>query len=521
MVAVLVALRFRSMWNSLQRSVWQMVGAAFGAVYGLGVLAIALVGFIGLSVAPLELARAVIVIAGSALIAGWAIGPLLIAGVEQTLDPAKLSTFPVPRRTLFSALTISGVLGIPGIATSIAVLLSAIVWWRHPLALIVSVLCSVVGVLTCVAASRALTTFSSGFSSGRRYRELMGVLIFIPLMMTGPIILWATSGAMAAADALPSIGRILSWTPLGAIWAVPGDVAAGAWMPAAARFLIALATLGVLMALWWSGLNATLSNPIRSEGARASRTGLGFFRWTPDSPLGAVMARSLTYWIRDPRYARQLLVVPLIVVLILVNTALGSGGSMGSFAIIFAAAFLPMTLYADIAMDSTAFALHITTGVRGVADRAGRALAVTLFSVPLLLVIAGVVTAITGDVGALPSTLGIALCLALAGFGAASVVSALFVFPVPGPGDNPFKSSPGSGLPSMVSMVITLGTATAVSVPAIVLGIIYIVNGAEWAGWLGLAVGVALGIAALAVGIIAGGRVYERRAPELFAKMRA
>lgn len=521
MVAVLVSLRFRSLWNSLRRSPWQMVGAAFGAFYGLGMLGLLFVGFVLLSIAPLELARPIVVGAGSVLLLGWLIGPLVTVGTDQTLDPIKLSPFPISRDTLFIALTASGVLGIPGIVTTIAALGSAIIWWRHPLALIVSIVCAAIAVLTCITASRAFTTASAGVSSGRRFRELSGVILFIPLILLGPIIIAVTEGARSIADLLPAIASVLSWTPLGAAWAVPGDVAAGEWGAAAARLAIALATLAVCLFLWRRGLDRMLSSPLRSSASAQSHSGLGLFNVVPDSRMGAVMARSLTYWMRDPRYARQLLVVPLIVALMLFYGMLGAGGmGMVTFGVIFAAFMISTSLYADIAFDGTAFALHMASGVRGVADRTGRALAVASFGVPLMVVITVVVAAVRGDFAGVPSLLGVVLNITLAGFGAASITSVLLVFPVPKPGDSPFKSQPGAGLPSTVAMLGTFGATAVLSIPTFALGISYIVTGSTLIGWIGLAVGVIVGCAAFAGGMAIGGRIYNARAPELLATLR-
>ncbi|GAB2525830.1 transporter [Paramicrobacterium agarici] len=521
MVAVLVGLRFRSMWNALQRNPWQLVGAILGALYGLGMLGLLFVGFVLLSLAPLELARLAVVGAGSVLLLGWLIGPLVTVGVDQTLDPVKLSPFPVPRNTLFVALTASGVLGIPGIVTAVAALGSAIVWWRHPLAIVAALVCAAVAVLTCVTASRAFMAVSSGVSSGRRFRELTGVLIFIPLILLGPIIVGITEGARSFADVLPTIATVLGWTPFGAAWAVPGDVAAGEWGAAAARFAIALATLAVCVMLWRSGLNRMLSSPLRSTSSAQSRKGLGMLGIVPDSRTGAVMARSLTYWMRDPRYAQQLIVVPLIVALMVFYGMMGDGGSVQpTIGLILAAYFLSTSLYADVSYDGTAFALHLTTGVRGIADRAGRALAVAAFAVPLIVILTVAVVALTGDVASLPATLGVTLGITLAGFAAASVTSALLVFPVPKAGDNPFKSQPGAALPSMLAMLGTFGGATVLALPVIVLGIVTIVTGSTVIGWITLAVGAVVGAAELALGIVVGGRIFDRRGPELLARLR-
>lgn len=521
MVAVLVSLRLRVLWNSLRRSTWQLVGASIGALYGLGLVVGLIAALIALSFAPQELARTVLVTGGSVLILGWLLGPLLIAGVDQTLEPAKLAPFPIPRQQLFIALTASGVLGIPGVVTSIAVLASAIVWWRHPLAILASLVCTVIAVLTCVVASRSITTLSAGLASGRRFRELTGIIVIVPLVLAGPIIIGVTAGLTEFSELLPRVADGLAWSPLGAVWAVPADVANGAWLMALARFAIALATLGILGWLWHSALNRALDAPIRTTSRARTQNGIGFFGIVPGTRLGAVTARALSYWVRDPRYARQLITIPLIVVLLIFYSTLDGGASwLPNVAAPIIAFTFALSVYSDVSFDGTAFALHVSSGVPGWADRGGRALAVVSFAVPVVIVVAIATTLISGTVADLPALLGLSLGLVLTGLGAASVTSALLVFPVPAPGDSPFKSQPGAALPSTLASFGTWGAMTVLALPEIVLSIVFFITRAPLFGWLALTVGVLLGAACLVGGIALGGKVLDKRGPELLAQVR-
>ncbi|WP_235480819.1 hypothetical protein [Agromyces sp. Leaf222] len=227
MVATLVRLRFLLLWNSVQRSPWQMVAMVLGALYGLGILVGVVAGLFALSFAPIEVARAVVVLAGAALILGWTVLPVLTSGIDQTVEPSRLVAYPIPLPTLLVALTVSGVLGVPGIVTSIAALGTALTWVRYPLAALVAIVCAVIGVLTCVVGSRMLVALVSVIGEGRRFREAKALVVFIPLILLGPIIIGLQRLLSDNFDTLPQIGSVIGWTPLGAIWAVPADVAAG------------------------------------------------------------------------------------------------------------------------------------------------------------------------------------------------------------------------------------------------------------------------------------------------------
>ena len=133
MVATLVRLRFLVLGNSLRRSPWQLVLLIIGGLYGLGIIATAVVGFLALGFAPPATARTVVVLAGSAVVLGWMVVPLLASGIDQTLDPKRLVTFPIPLGRLLLGLGVASMLGIPGIVTTVASLATAGTWWRqHP-----------------------------------------------------------------------------------------------------------------------------------------------------------------------------------------------------------------------------------------------------------------------------------------------------------------------------------------------------------------------------------------------------
>ena len=519
MVAHLLRLRWRVMLNGFTRSTWQLVAAIIGALYGLGILAFVVAGLVALSFAPEGVAWTTAVLGGSVLVLGWVIVPLVLRGIDQTLSIEKLRSFPIPAGRLLVALLICGVLGIPGIVTALAGVATALSWLRDPIALIAAPFCAVVGVLTCVAASRTVESLTSSLGSKRRYRELMGVLVFIPVILAGPILIAAGQGLATFSADLPTIARTLSFTPLGAAWSIPGDLAAGRGLEALAKAGIALATLALLLLLWRRGLaSALLAPPVADTGSSAK--GLGPFRWFPATPTGAVAARAAVYWLRDPRYGGSLITVPLIPVMAVV-LAITTDSDWMLYAIGPAiAALLMITLTAEISYDGTAFAAHLSTGVSGRADRAGRVLTLSLFSVPLV-VLATVVPLIVLDrLDLVPVLLGLGIGIMLTGYGVSSVASTRFLLPVPAAGESPFKSPQGATLTTALITYLVWIIAFALAIPEIVLAIIALVTGDMLFGWLTLAVGVVLGTVLLFVGIDRGGRSLDARGPELLSRLR-
>ena len=244
MVAHLLRLKLTLLRNSLRRSPWQIVGIVLGALYGLFVLTGLFAGLFFLSTNDQELARTAIVLVGAAAVLGWALIPVLATGVDLTLDPARFVTFTVPLPKLLAGLAIGGLIGIPGAVTLLAALASAAVWWRSPAAVAAGVVSALIAVFTCVIAARVTVAASTSLSSSRRFKDISGLVAIIPLVLLGPLIAGIASGVNSASDYLPSLARTVSWTPLGAVWAVPADLALGQTGSAAAKLGIAVVFLG-------------------------------------------------------------------------------------------------------------------------------------------------------------------------------------------------------------------------------------------------------------------------------------
>ena len=524
MVAHLLKLRLLVLKNTLLRSPWQLVAVIFGGVYGLGLLVSAGAGLFFLSRAPVDLIRTVTVLGGSILVLGWILIPLLASGIDATLAPDKLRTFPIPLNKLLLGLFISGVLGVPGIMTLLLALATIGTWWQYPLLALAAMICSVIAAATCVVGSRMVVSLAAMFFSGRRFREMIGLIALVLLLLSGPIIGTLTTGfGTASFSTLASYAEVLSWTPLGAVWAVPAELALGHGITAGAKFLIAVATLVATTWLWRHSLAAVLVTPPHSTNRHAgtvARAGkLGLFARMPGTPAGAVAARCLTYWMRDPRYGRQLtslLIVP--AVMVFYSILFDSTNFLVAIGP-FVALTLSLTIFSDVSYDSTAFAAHLASGIRGIDDRIGRVVAVSVFALPITLLSVVVPIAFAGTWVLLPAILGLSIGLLLSGLGLSSVTSATIVMPVPAPGENPFASRPGGGFSAMVSTFATWGILSLLVLPEIALFVTQLITGQQLWGWLTLLTGIALGIVFLGLGVRRGGSRLDVRGVDLFESL--
>lgn len=516
MVAHLVRLKLQLLRNGLRRSPWQVVGLLVAAVYGLTVLVLAVVGAVALGFVEAQVRGDVLIVVGAVVVLGWWVVPLVAFGVDATLDPRRFVTFAVTRRDLLVGLTLAGLLGIPGVVTTVSALATPLAWWRTPLAAVAALLGAVLAVLACTVGARATTTALAPVIGRRRVREVVAALAVLPLIFLGPLLTALVEGA-SGIGGLGAVARVLSWTPFGAPWALAPAVAAGDVVGLVARLAIAVATVVLALAVWSWALDRTLTEPATAGGDARAR-GLGWFGRFPATPTGAVAARAATYWKRDPRYAVAVAIVPVLPVLLAISAP---GTDMVLIAGPAAAFSVGWSISADVAYDGTAFWTHLTTPLRGAADRWGRvAVAGTLGLVMTLVVVAGTV-AYTGRWDALPALAGASVGLLLTSLGGASVVSAAVVYPVQEPGENPFGTKQGTSAAAFTSQLLGFSAVGLLAAPVAVLALLSVVSDSAVLGWVALVVGPVLGAAVLLGGVRWGGSLYEGRGPELLQRMRS
>jgi ABC-2 type transport system permease protein len=380
--------------------------------------------------------------------------------------------------------------------------------------------CGVVATLICIVGSRMTASLTANLVASRRRRDRVAVVLVAVVVLLGPVAAAIALGLPSDAP-FPATAEVLGFTPFGAIWSVPGQLVAGHPGAALGSLAIALATLALMLVIWRASLLATFHFRGGGAGGRQLAAGnLGVFRSVPATPAGAIGARSLIYWARDARFARQLVLVPLMPALLLLLGFLVHVTWLALLAPPIVAGLLPLTLFAVISYDGSAFALHLSSGVRGLDDRIGRVAALLVFALPSLVVVSLVCLGITGGLADLPAVVGISVGVLLSGLATVSVSSATIVVPVARSGRNPFTAQAGSGVTSIVGSYAVTGVTIALAIPELALGIAALVSGSALLGWLALAIGVLWGAGSLLIGVRVGGRILDRTGPALLARMR-
>jgi len=522
-VTALLRLRFRVLANTLGRNTIQLIAVIVGGTSTLFVLLFVLAVFWRVSREPAEAVQVTVVVGGSVVLLGWLVVPLMFDGVDRTLEPIKLARFPLRTRQVMLAMFLVGVAWVPGIATVLAALGTAIAWMSHPASAALAVITGLVGVATCVVGSR-LTTTAVGTLLGGRGAARVGVAALVVVVLAVPVAAGllrnAPSSGGGIISRISSVIEILAWTPFGAVWSIPGRVALGDVPGAGIASLIALATLAVLVVLWRLALGASLQvrgdGPVRAVGG--GRLGaLGLF---PSNPTGAVAARSFIYWFRDSRLTRQLILIPVLPALMLMWWQLFHIDAIAFVIGPVVASLLPLSMFAGLSYDGTAFAAELGAGVRGLHDRLGRAVALLMIAVPATVIVQVAVAVIIGRVESLPAMLGLALGTLLVSVGVVSVSSARIVVPVARAGRNPFSAQPGAATVSIVGSYVVTGVTGLLTAPVGVLAVIALVTGIPLLGWLALVVALVLGAAVALGGAVLGGRVLDSSGPAVLARLR-
>lgn len=518
MVAQILQLKLILLANAFRRTPWQVVGLLLGLFYGLGTSIFLASMLVALRFFEVELARSIVTVFGAIVLIIFAILPLIL-GIDDVLDPRKFSLFGISNTVLALSIGVASLLSVPAVVISIIAVAQTATWSRDPAAFSVSIVATVLIIVTCVLSARISTTVATLVLSTRRARDI-ATIIGLALVVAGSPVLAALSSvdwAVSGLSVLRGIADVVGWTPIGAAWAAPADIAAGYAGSGYAKLVIAVIWVGLLFVIWRVLLGGVLVS--RERQAQAKKyLGLGWFDRLPKTPTGAIAARSLTYWARDARYLTSLVIIPIIPAFMVISLNI-AGLPLSALALLpvpVMCLFLSWSVHNDVSFDNTAIWLHIASSTRGTSDRLGRLLPALTVGTALIVVGSVLSAAIYGDWQVLPSLVGVSSSILLIGLGLSSIMSARFPYPAVRPGDSPFSQPQAGGNAAGLIQALSFFGITTLSAPAIVFAVLGLIYGLPWA-ILSLVTGLGVGALALALGVNIGGRVFDRRGPEILA----
>ncbi|GAA1684509.1 hypothetical protein GCM10009792_00450 [Microcella alkalica] len=455
--------------------------------------------------------RAGLVVIASIIALALAICPLT-SGLGSALEPRRFAPFPIAPGRLAAALAVAGALGVQGILSVVLVAALGVAWGGTPFEG-AAVGGGILGVVAIVLTGQFLVAVAAQLAVAPTTARTVALFA---RGIVGLCLAAATTTALVVErgrddERVIEIAGFLAATPLGMPWAV-----AGSDPPALiARILGALLLVAVLAVGWRALVGRLLEAPERQRWVPRAR-GLGIFDLVPATQGGVIAARSILYWTRDPRYRLALIALPVAPALMMIALAIAGipGQYLWLLPIPVLALFLGWFSHNDVAYDNTAVWLHVAAHVRGASDRWGRAVPPLLLGVPIVVLLAPLFAVWSDIDGVEPALLGTSLGLLLTGIGVSSVSSAAAPYPAPRPGAGPFDQPPLTAATAGWSQALSMLAILALMSPTIVVAWLGIEGDPDLLGIAAIA-GVATGVLMLVLGVLIGGRVFRRRAPEL------
>ncbi|MBC2874812.1 MULTISPECIES: transporter [Streptomyces] len=484
--------------------------ALFGALQLLGLVALRGTEHVAAFTVPLTVLLAL----------GWAVMPLFFPGGDETLDPTRLAMLPLRPAPLIAALLVSSLIGI-GPAFTLLILIGSVIATAHgAAAFAVAVPAVLLTLLVCVALTRAVATANVRLLSSRKGKDLAllsGVIIGVGAQLVNLAVQKLSEAGLARLEPVADVTR---WIPPGSALDAVRAAGEGEYGLAAAELALTAALLAVLT-LWWqrtltkvmtSPDSSTLVSTAKPEKERGA--GAGLARLLPAGRTGTAAQRQLRYAWRDPKIKTTWgSTLGIGVAIPLINIV---QGSHNLYFISVAVIMLTGLMYNQFGQDGPAFWMvlqAIGSPRDALAELRGRALALTLITVPYLLVLVLAMAVITGRWDQCPEVLGLSLA-ALGGFlGTGAIASVQYPYSVPQ--DHAFKNiAPGQ---SGIAWLGTLWSLVGLAVCAPLIGLTIGLHLTDGHGllWTVLPLGVVYGPLAAWAGLRFAAPRMARRLPEI------
>jgi len=454
-VGTFVRLKLRLLRNGLslgQGTVLFLMGA-------IGASLLALIGFTtlaatrGNSKGP-DLA---IVVFGLATL-GWAIFPVLGFGTDETLDPQRLETLPLTRWQLVSGVLAASLVGVAPLATLFAFSGALIGLGDNPVSALLIAVAIVEALLLCVVASRTIVSLMVPLLRSRRGRDFT-ILALTLIGLTPPVLeLFATRHAPSGnfGDTVVEVADKIRLTPFAWGGTAVADAARGRY---GSTLVLLVAIAGAVVLLGWIWAHSleralTSADPAAPATARGARSGL-IPRWLPFLPhnrVGAVAAKDLRYFARDPRRRAPLIGAMIVPAVALFASLSRSGARPAATTLLGLIAVLPtagLTLN-QFGLDGAPYWSSVASGNDPRADLTGKNLANALVMVPLATLSVFICASFTHGWTYVPLALGLAPAIFGVLLGVGDVVSVRVPYAMPDR-RSPLAFNPGQGCASMLA----------------------------------------------------------------------
>lgn len=541
MIFTMVRLRWALTFSVMRKSIWQKIGFGISIVFGLAI--ICALGFAGWEAGkylnPGMLADAKdwqefqlipIMIASIVSIFTLFIN-LFMLGSDTTLKSRSFALYGIPHVKQQAGMLLGSLFGAISVSCTIALALWSLAYRNFGIVpVLVSVIAAPLYVATIVSLSKMLIELLDTILINKRSRNIFYFVIFVAYML-----FVASMNTHSPSQIVISLGTsfcaVSAFTPLSAAMALPLDVINGNWLALVIRFLICVVTIAACFAI--SVFCAKLEPKLlRGEQKTVVKTkGIGFFAAVPDNVVGAIIARIVSVMRRDMRQL-FLLIAPLFMLVVAGGTSFNAKG-FGSIAqdigvsgwMIYAATLMGMVVGNNIAYDGTAFTMHAIIGVKGLHDRLAHAIVWSVICAVYFAILGIGVYAFLFFVANVQQNMNAVMFqtlspigVAFATIGIGLISSCIAMYPVASI-EKPFSRPQGSaGGRSFAAIGFSLLSVVCM-IPSIAAVIAFVVINTNLL-WIACILFVVNGFVVLAVGVIIGGKVMDKRMIRIVENLR-
>jgi ABC-2 type transport system permease protein len=412
---VFARLKLRLLRNGLrdrQRATMFLVSAIAGVI-------LAFVGFSWLASTRSDPARAAdhAVVLFGAVTLGWMILPVMSFSSDETLDPQRLLTLPLDRGQIVRGLTVAGLVGIASVAVTAALCGAFVALAHDPAQGLLIAVAIIETLLLGVVASRTLVAVLAPVLRSRRGRDAL-VAFFAIGILAPQLLRFVDLGGRSSARAIASAARIGRWVPFALGGTAAGEAGRNHLLPAAGELVLLGVFIVALAWIWGRSLERALTTadaPAMPAPARRVRSGGDalFPRVLPFLPrnrVGAIAAKDLRYLVRDPRRRGALISALVYPILIVGNTITRQGHKAPAVTLLALVGVLTgsqITLN-QFGLDGDPLWAQVGAGNDPRADLTGKNLATAVMTIPLIVIVALPLAALTGGWWYLPLTIGLA-----------------------------------------------------------------------------------------------------------------
>jgi ABC-2 type transport system permease protein len=301
----------------------------------------------------------------------WVFGPLLLGGIDDTLDPRRLSLLPLRTAEMIRGIAIGAFIGFLPLGTIIALTGVVIGFATSPIAAVTVAIAAVCQLALVFSIGRLLSAVLAWASRSRKGRDI-GVLI---ASITAAILWLATQSLNTLEDAqVDRVNSWLQWTPPGMLARAIIDGQNKNYLPLVLRIGFVVVLIVVSLLSWSKLLSAYLVVPphIRQHDRQAhvmgslERVTSGWVRRIGGPISATVFSKELRYLSRSPGRRSAMVISMVMGAPFVVLQVLRSGGFQPG-SIVYAPIALIFGLGAVnnlVGNDGPSLWLEVTSGAR-------------------------------------------------------------------------------------------------------------------------------------------------------------